>query len=599
MTMASVPSPTAASGASRRAAVTSRSTPAASPAAATGPPGGGSVPSRRRARRSDPPNEPDDGRPARARRNTHAGSAQPPEGTPRPVAPTLEGLLATLGDPLLVVLTTRAARSVTVTEPVIHDPLEPVAHSPGSLLLAVGVRPSHSAAFEVIRQAAAAGAAAVVVKLHGESAGGLIEAAEEAGIALLAADDAVGWQQLAALLGSAAGSAGPGGRESVATVATGDLFALANAVAAMVGGAVTIEDPQQRVLAYSNLPDQPIDEARRVGILGRQVPQLSFVPDLYRTLWRAPGVIRFAGRDDVLPRIAVAVRAGSDLVGSIFVIDADERFGPEAESALADAARIAALHMLRARTESDLERRSRGELLRALLDARSSPELAAERLGLEASRPAVVLGFELPDLEEAPEVVLAERLTDLVLVHCEALRRRSSCVASGRVVYALLPLDPGTGRQRLVELAEAVVARAESALRVRVHAAVGGTAAVVGQVPRSRADVDQVLRVLARDPRRRRVAALEDVHGQTVLLEFEQLLAAKPQLRMAAVKAMLERDRDKDMPYVETVLAFLDSFGDTFRYRLRRVRELFGLDLDDPDERLVVWLQLRLLGGRP
>jgi hypothetical protein len=30
----------------------------------------------------------------------------------------------------------------------------------------------------------------------------------------------------------------------------------------------------------------------------------------------------------------------------------------------------------------------------------------------------------------------------------------------------------------------------------------------------------------------------------------------------------------------------------TIRYRLRRVRKLTGIDLDDPDDRLVAWLQL-------
>ncbi|MGW1894898.1 hypothetical protein ACWCP6_32340 [Streptomyces sp. NPDC002004] len=43
--------------------------------------------------------------------------------------------------------------------------------------------------------------------------------------------------------------------------AVGDL-ALANTVAAMMGGAITIEDPRQRILAHSNLPGQPIDDVR-------------------------------------------------------------------------------------------------------------------------------------------------------------------------------------------------------------------------------------------------------------------------------------------------------------------------------------------------
>ncbi len=56
--------------------------------------------------------------------------------------------------------------------------------------------------------------------------------------------------------------------------------------------------------------------------------------------------------------------------------------------------------------------------------------------------------------------------------------------------------------------------------------------------------------------------------------------------------------------------AYLDAFGDvsvaagelsihrnTFRYRLARLLELSGLDLGDPDERLITHLQLRFLDG--
>lgn len=35
----------------------------------------------------------------------------------------------------------------------------------------------------------------------------------------------------------------------------------------------------------------------------------------------------------------------------------------------------------------------------------------------------------------------------------------------------------------------------------------------------------------------------------------------------------------------------------TCRYRLRQAQRHLGIDLDDPDERLVLWLQLRTLGG--
>jgi len=58
---------------------------------------------------------------------------------------------------------------------------------------------------------------------------------------------------------------------------------------------------------------------------------------------------------------------------------------------------------------------------------------------------------------------------------------------------------------------------------------------------------------------------------------------------------------------VATLRAYLDAFGDiteaarrvsvhpnTFRYRIRRLVELFEVDLANPEERLVIELQLRL-----
>ncbi|HET6911526.1 MAG TPA: helix-turn-helix domain-containing protein, partial [Mycobacteriales bacterium] len=64
-----------------------------------------------------------------------------------------------------------------------------------------------------------------------------------------------------------------------------------------------------------------------------------------------------------------------------------------------------------------------------------------------------------------------------------------------------------------------------------------------------------------------------------------------------------------EVGYVASVRAFLDAFGDvgaaaarlfvhpnTLRYRLRRVKEVCGLDLSDPDERFVLDFQLRMNG---
>ena len=154
-------------------------------------------------------------------------------------------------------------------------------------------------------------------------------------IALLAVAPTVSWDQFYALVLSAATNV-IGVDEPTPM---GDLFALANAMAAMIGAAVTIEDPRGQLLAYSNL-DQPIDEARHDTILGRQNP----VPwsrrlergGYYRQLSTAPdGIVRITDPTGRLrDRMATLIKAGAEVLGSIWVVQGDDPMGPEAESAL-------------------------------------------------------------------------------------------------------------------------------------------------------------------------------------------------------------------------------------------------------------------------
>jgi DNA-binding PucR family transcriptional regulator len=78
------------------------------------------------------------------------------------------------------------------------------------------------------------------------------------------------------------------------------------------------------------------------------------------------------------------------------------------------------------------------------------------------------------------------------------------------------------------------------------------------------------------------------------------------------VDLLAAHDAERGTDYIATLRAYLDSFGDivgaavamhvhrnTFRYRLARLAEMVGLDLDDPDERLIAQLQLHALSWLP
>lgn len=112
---------------------------------------------------------------------------------------------------------------------------------------------------------------AIVYKTSGKPDTALRAAARETGVVLLRASDSVPWNQLAEIMDAAVIPHRQSGRTLV-DIRPGDLFDLANTVAAQAGGAIAIADPEQTILAYSTLPDQPIDETRRSSMLRMHVP---------------------------------------------------------------------------------------------------------------------------------------------------------------------------------------------------------------------------------------------------------------------------------------------------------------------------------------
>lgn len=536
--------------------------------------------------------------------------AEPHRQQPTP-GPTLELLLENLGRDVLDVLAAPRGLSVPFGRALVHDPGDDLPLGPGDVVLAVGVDAVGPSLIELLDLAADADAAAVIVKARGADTADAANYAERRGITLLDATPSIAWAQLLSLTGQVGAAPSAGTRSGPAV---GDLFALANAVASMVGGAVTIEDVQSRVLAYSNL-DAPIDAARRETILGRQVPR-RWIERLRREgafarLWSTDEVVPIdVGEVDgepVLARRAVAVRAGGEFLGSIWVSEGRKPFDDTTDDALREAAGMAALHLVRHQAGHDLHRRIRGELLLGLLEGRGQIAALTEELEVRPDESFAVIGYELPHEDDADVAVLRERVMELVSLHGDAFRRRAAEVPIGRTVYQVLPVtgdDPLPGLRRL---AVGLVDRIEDTLGVRVRVGIGGVVDHLREVPRARTEADLVLRVLSGEDLRR-VAHIADVRAAAVLLEILDLAGDRDHLRQGKVARLAELDRDKGSEYVPTLRAHLDHFGDvpaaaahlgvhvnTFRYRLRRLVEVVDLDLTNADERLAAELQLRLL----
>lgn len=517
---------------------------------------------------------------------------------------SLGGLLEYVGPTLLTAASAPRGLDVRVRATVIHDPADrlPPGEGDDAILLMIGSNADDEELGEVVRAAAENGYAAVAVKPRGRPTDGLVVSAAEAGLAVLTVTDEVHWRDLDALMMSGLGANGVG--VEVSGVAD-PLFALANSIAVVFGGSVAIENLEQNVLAYSSVEGQLIDPLRTRGILERKVPATPYNADQYRRVLNEHDICRFPELDGELPRAAIAIRAGTVPLGTIWAIESDGRavgtLTREKTQALIDGAEIAALHMLRERDAAEVDSRRRGEVLRTLLTG-VRPSGSEERvLGLGAGVRFTLTAFA-PSYESASAGTV-NRIHRVASRHYGTQRPSSSVTQTQDAVYVLLPhedIETATG------IARRLVSALGKELDVPAHAAVSAERTQLGDLLDLRSEADEVIRCRREFGGTPDVATVDDLRCHIMLCHVFDDLERNPRLRDPRLQELLDRDAEHGTEYARTLRTWLEEHGNvqrtaerlnlhgnTVRYRLERAVKLSGVRLEDPDARLGLWLQLR------
>ncbi|MBB4967609.1 PucR family transcriptional regulator [Saccharothrix violaceirubra] len=478
-------------------------------------------------------------------------------------------------------------RDVELRGVALHDPVERTATATDDVLLGLGV-PSPAAAARLV-----GGTQAAAVVLHGRPPldERVAVAARRSGAAVLLVDPSVPWGQLA----NVAQTLVLGGQRKGAA----DLFAVADAIAAVVGGPVTIEDQQSRVLAYS-YRQQGVDDVRVQTILGRRVPEEA------RRALDDYGVFTHLARTDeplFVPRLTpslggrlvAAVRAGRELLGSVWVeVDAD--VDAVRHSALVDGARTAALHLLRARASSDLERQAEADLVISLLEGGEPADLA--RLGLPAGDLRVIaVQAHAGEGEHGAALLAFERATAGF-----GWSRPGRSALFGNVLYTVVPC--GEDDAAAVEWVQAL--RRELPPEVLVPAGIGGRADAV-HLPSSRNEADECLALSTGEP-----VVYDHAWAHVLLGRLAAVADSGRRPSRGPVADLVRHDVEHGTRYADTLRAWLAAQGDareaaralsvhpnTLRYRMQRMAEVTALALDDPDQRLAMAIALTVTRTAP
>ncbi|MBM6590855.1 helix-turn-helix domain-containing protein [Brevibacterium sp. RIT 803] len=526
---------------------------------------------------------------------------------------TLERILDDLGSTLLNPLTTIAEPHQAVTGVVAFDPHDDQIIPAGSIVLGIGLADSADIR-RCLGSMAAAGARVLIVRGPGEVLEPLSRAAYGHGICVFTLVSGASWTQLSNLINSLlVDPRGVDDTETIDGLPGGDLFAVANAIGSLLGAPITIEDRNSRVLAFSSGQDAA-DGPRIETILDRQVPveytrrlqSAGFFTRLYSST--DPVSIRLdVDGVEIKNRVAIAVRAGGEILGSVWAALPDE-IDEERAQILKDMAKIAALHMLRLRAGDGLDRRLRADLLATALEGGDGAEYAIRKLGVESSPIAVfALGVDPDESSQLDEAIETQRIADAINVYLAAVRPQASAARLGGTIFGILPVnDVDAGEAQTQRLVNDLVARVGT--RVRVCGGIGPIVTDSRDLLSAREGARRALRVcLDRGDRSVSVAVLSRVYVDSLLLDLRDQVSLRHDQLTGPVHRLHDYDLSNHTDFVLTLDTWLACMGDvskaadllhvhanTLRYRLRRLAEIADLDLEDPDARFAAQLLLRI-----
>jgi DNA-binding PucR family transcriptional regulator len=545
-----------------------------------------------------------------ARRRAQSGPRQ---------LPTLSRVLEELGRTFLSELIPVPNADRRIGGVVVYDPLDAQAIPEGAFVLGVGLT-ADDRLHAVLEDIGAQGAGALVLREPVAMDDEAAELARRHGVALLGLTRGASWTQLSALVSALLAENDSGRTQAdIGGLPSGDLFALANAIAALLDAPITIEDRNSRILAFSAGQDEA-DAPRIETILERQVPEryarLLVDAGFFKRLYSSEDPIYIqlnVDGADLKTRCAIAVRAGGEILGSIWAA-VPEELTAERTAAMRDAAKVVALELLRLRAGADVERRLRADLLSTALEGHERASYALERLGI-SDQAVVVLAAASVDAEggldgASDRQAQRQRLADAVAMHLAAVHPLACSALLNGTVYGLLPVrSEDAGEAEALRLANDFLARigAKSAVQIGIGRVASGPRGVV----QSREGAERALRVrLEHGSAGPRVALFRDIHIESLLLELRDRMSTGDEQATGPIARLFEADQANDTRLVETLRAWLDALGDvalaaaalhihpnTLRYRLRRIAEVGEMDLADPEARFAAQLQLRIIPG--
>ncbi|HET7339075.1 MAG TPA: PucR family transcriptional regulator ligand-binding domain-containing protein [Candidatus Dormibacteraeota bacterium] len=395
-------------------------------------------------------------------------------------------------------------------------------------------------------------------------------------------------------------------------------------LADLLESAVVVEDASFHLLAHAG---GSADPHRKETIARQGTPQrVLFDPQIQRVLREVEAkrgpvkVPAFPHLGMSRERLIAPIFAANQVLGYISILDHPPQNEELAFMAIEQAALVLALSIAKERELSEVEGRVRGEYLEDLLHGTYGDEAAAQRrarhLGYPLHGVHIVVLVDIDDFrgfnkarqisEDAIQALKREFLRRVTAVVRTTYPRALLQGRSDQVV-ALLPLGTEAADHQARSHALGLqIRQAIADWKPGFTVSVGFSAPIEAPsgVASALREVTSVMESLARFKRWGQVVAVPE-------LGLTGLLAAISDERLVDYSRrhlgpLIEHDGARKGALVATLRAYLETgeqqqaaqrlrvHPNTLRYRLDRIREITGLDLEDPETRLNLSVALRV-----
>ncbi|HVC82367.1 MAG TPA: helix-turn-helix domain-containing protein [Chloroflexota bacterium] len=405
------------------------------------------------------------------------------------------------------------------------------------------------------------------------------------------------------------------------------LQALAETLGHQVGNSITIETPQHDLLAFS-ATNFPVDRVREETILRRHGSAVNVLSWLARDGYLAAVVksdqpVRVPAKPEMEFSGRVVARAAADdeVLALIWVTESVRPLGSADFTAIQQAAEAAAAILLRQREVARKQAAMRAEFLEDVIHGRiMAPETMralARNLDwdIDRVRQALVVAidhFETFRLRQAEEggrhlARARERLAEIARLAVMAVDP-SAVVgqrSAGLVVLCNTTADAPARKLAALRLADRIVQRvAESIPDMTVTVGIGRDFPSFEHVAESFRQAELAGRLGASLWGGNRAIHYDDLGVHRLLFAMRE----QEEMITPALARLLAHDTQHKTEYVRTLTAYFGSMGrlrtaaaelgihrNTLEYRMGRIQELAGTDLDHPDNRLALELGIQLL----